>query len=63
MTIQALSIGQVINYRNGGLSIYTGTIVEFNGDEIVVIDCEAGMQLLKAGIKNGSCIKIDQVIF
>ena len=64
MTQSNYQIGQVVNYSNGGLSVYTGTIVKVldNGQQLVIIDDEAGMQLFNAGIACGSCVHPSQII-
>ena len=54
-------VGQVINYTNGNLSIYTGTIVKVTDRTLVVIDCESGMTLWNAGYAVGSEIAFSQV--
>lgn len=57
------TIGQVVNYTNGSLSIYTGVIVSItnNGNQLVVIDGKAGMELWNAGYAVGSCIHPNQI--
>lgn len=58
------SIGQTVNYSNGNPSVYTGKIVEINnnGNQLIIIDCEAGMELWNAGYAVGSCVHPSQVI-
>jgi small-conductance mechanosensitive channel len=56
-------IGQVINYRNGSNSIYTGTIVKITDrPTLIVIDDKAGMQLFNAGFAVGSEISVNQIV-
>lgn len=66
MTNTTFTIGQVVNYKNGSKSVYTGTIVkikeEKNGIYLVVIGDESGMILWNAGISCGSYIHESQVI-
>jgi hypothetical protein len=56
-------IGQEVNYSNGNPSIYTGTIVSINnnGNQLVIIDDKAGMELFNAGYAVGSCIHPSQI--
>ena len=61
MTTQDFKIGQKVNYKFCN-SIYFGEIVKFNGKNLVVIDCDAGIELFKAGYAVGSDITINQVI-
>jgi hypothetical protein len=54
-------IGQVVNYTNGNLSIYTGEIVKIKEKTLIVIDDSAGMELWKGGCDCGSEITFNQV--
>jgi hypothetical protein len=54
-------VGQKINYANGSNSIYVGTIVKIKKNTVIVIDCEAGLQLWNAGFNVGSEIAFNQV--
>ena len=54
-------IGQLVKYSNGGLSIYTGSIVKIKEKTIIVIDTVAGMELWNSGYAVGSEITINQV--
>jgi hypothetical protein len=60
--LQHFKVGQVIKYRNGQPSIYTGKIVKISENSLVVIDDEAGMILWNSGYAVGSCIHPNQVI-
>ena len=61
MKNQQFEVGQKINYANGSNSIYAGTIVKIKKDTLIVIDCEAGLQLWFAGCNVGSEITFNQV--
>lgn len=61
--MRTYTTGQVVNYTNGNPSIYTGIIVAINnnGNELVIIDDKAGMELWNAGYSVGSCIHPNQI--
>lgn len=56
------TVGQVVSYKNGSQSIYTGIIVEIKETTLIVIDDAAGMELYNAGHTVGSEITFNQVI-
>lgn len=58
------TIGQKVNYSNGNPSIYTGIIVAINnnGNELIIIDNPASMELFRAGYAVGNCIHPNQII-
>ena len=60
-TSTQFKIGQTVQYTNGSLSIYEGEIVKITPTSLVVIDCEAGMELHRSGCANGSEIAFSQV--
>jgi hypothetical protein len=55
------NIGQVVNYSNGSLSIYTGKVVKVKEKTIIVVSSEAGLELWNAGFSVGSEITFNQV--
>jgi hypothetical protein len=61
MTHSTLTIGQVVTYTNGGLSVYTGTIVKINSNTIIVVDDESSLNLWNAGYSVGSEITLNQL--
>lgn len=61
MKTQQFKLGQKINYTNGSNSIYVGTIVKIKKNTLIVIDCEAGLQLWNAGCNASSEISFNQV--
>jgi hypothetical protein len=60
--MKKFKIGQLVNYKNGSISIYTGKIVKVKDTTLIIIDSEAGMQLWDAGHAVGSEISINQII-
>ena len=62
-TSKTFKIGQVVNYKNGGLSVYTGKIVKIKENTLVVIDDLSGMELFNSGYSVGDEITFNQLIF
>lgn len=60
MKTLTFKLGQKINYTVCN-SVYNGTIVKIKKDTLIVIDCEAGLQLWFAGCNVGSEITFNQV--
>ena len=55
------TIGQIVSYKVCN-SIYQGTIVKIMNNNLLIIDCEAGMELWNAGYSLGSEISQNQII-
>jgi hypothetical protein len=56
-------IGQVVNYTNGNLSIYTAEIVKIKEKTLIVIDDYSAMQLYKSSCNIGTEITFNQIKF
>lgn len=59
--MENFKVGQIVNYKNGSLSIYTGKIVKITTSTLIVVD-NKGMDLYNAGYSVGSEICFSQVI-
>jgi len=59
--MENFKVGQIIKYKNGSLSIYTGKIVKITTSTLIVVDNE-GMDLYNSGYSVGSEICFSQVI-
>jgi len=55
-------VGQIVKYQNGNPTIQIGTIVKIDGNNIIIINDEAGMELWNAGYAVGDCIRESQII-
>jgi hypothetical protein len=55
-------VGQLVSYKNGSPTIYSGIIVKVLPNQLVIIDDEAGMILYNAGYSVGDCVSPSQII-
>lgn len=59
--MENFKVGQVVNYKNGSLSIYTGQVVKITTSTLIVVDNE-GMDLYNAGYAVVCEISFSQII-
>jgi len=60
-TLENIEIGQKVSYKISA-SIYTGTVVQKKQNSLIVIDCEAGLELWNAGYSVGSEVYQSQIV-
>jgi hypothetical protein len=60
-TLENIEIGQKVTYKSCA-STYTGTVVEKRHGSLIVIGCEAGMELWNAGYHVGDEVYAEQIV-